>query len=38
MPDVTKSLEKTHQEVNNLMKQILNSMGEELTTGAISDR
>lgn len=36
MPDVTKNLEKTHQEINKLMKQILNCMGEELTTGAIS--
>lgn len=35
MPDVTKKLENSHQEVNNLMKKILNYMGEGLLTGAV---
>ena len=35
MPDVTQKLENTHQEVNRLMKKLLNYMGDELITGAI---
>lgn len=35
MPDVTKRLENSHEEINKLMKKILNYMGEGLLTGAV---
>ena len=35
MPDVTENLNKSHAEVNRLMKKIFNYMGEDLLTGSV---
>lgn len=36
MPNVSKELKESHQKINNLMKDILNFMSEELLSGAIT--
>ncbi|WP_300359218.1 aromatic acid exporter family protein [Fusobacterium sp.] len=35
MPDISKDLEKAHEDINNLMRTIFNYMGEDLITGSV---